>query len=127
MASEDIALLMRLLLMKESKNNDVIDPDFQKGFYNFLAVAVLNTIGTLEFDKTLTPHLTSNTELPSSTAFCMDITISLMEKFLMGRLVISSEFLQSWKERYTSRKLNPLSAPRENPTDHSFGSRKDIP
>ncbi len=115
MSNQDIEILMKHLLAQQADEFASIDPDFQKGFYKFLAAQVIQTINKLDFDRNLSPTLhESDISLPDQPAFCIDVTISIGESTAHGRAIIPNALRQSWKERYADRKLglaydNPLS------------------
>lgn len=109
MAEQDLPLLMSMLLTHQSHPSESIDPDFLQGFYRFLAVETIDAFTSVEFDKTLDPHIQQNKELPNETSLCLDIEITIKEKTLWGRLLASTEFLDSWKQRYAQRaRITPL-------------------
>ena len=103
-SNDDIPLLMSLLLTKSPEAIRNIESDYQQAFYQFIALEVINALGKLNFDKTLAPHINKSSELPNKPSLCVDISIALLDKTLMGRLILSPEFRQAWKERYAARK-----------------------
>lgn len=105
MPESDITLLMQLLLKQEQQPLDIIDPDFQQGFYRFLAIETIHSISRLDFDKALSAHIMTSQDLPKEDALCLDISIETQQKTVWGRLVISAELRQKWKERYAQRTL----------------------
>lgn len=102
-AENDVSLLMSLALAQKELPMETLDPNFQQGFYHFLALEILSVFSSIEFDKGLTPHLQKNVDLPTETSLCMDINITIQQKTILGRLILSSELLQSWKERFAQR------------------------
>lgn len=105
-AERDIHLMMSLLLAKQSKPIDIIDHEFQKGFVHFLAYEICYALNDIEFDKTLTPHILDQEDLPNVDSLCMDISIEIEGQPFLGRLIVSPEFRRSWKERYAVRNLD---------------------
>jgi|688.fasta_scaffold20971_5 flagellar motor switch protein FliN/FliY len=106
MSKENIESLMLAVLTISPQNLIALDPDFESGFYNFLAAQVINTINKLDFDKNLSPSLHREESAFKQPAFCIDVSITLPEKTVMGRVVLSAELCHSWRERFANRKLN---------------------
>ena len=93
---EDISFFMSALLARqESPVFQDISEDFQEGFYQFLAIETIHVISELDFDETLSPHLSQKKELPKGPALCLDVSIKLMNRTLWGRLAISHTFRKS--------------------------------
>lgn len=111
MAEQDVALLMSLLLTQKPQPMAPVDTDFLQGFYRFLAMEVANVIPTLDFDKAITPRIeTSGPEL-TERVLCLDLAITLSERTIWGRAIISPPLRQSWLERYAERSMSiPLAA-----------------
>lgn len=110
MEDQDINALMRTLLLKDDNKTPFIDPDpeFREGFYNFLGAEAIRAFSELNFDKTLTPHILKETALPQESSLCLDVKITLEKQTLWGRLVVSPEFRQSWKDHFGQRKQNVI-------------------
>ena len=97
----DLPFLLSSLISKDPTTRlDALDHDLQEGFFNFLALEALQAFSSVEFDKTLTPHLLQERTLPAGDCLCMDVAIKLYKQTVTGRLAISQKFLKSWKERY---------------------------
>lgn len=105
-ASEDIQQLMSIVLSIEPEKVKEVDAEFRQGFYQFLAIEVLNIIPQLEFDKTLAPHLQKNADIPKETMHCLDVSIASKQKTIWGRLLLSNSFRKAWLERYTPRTMD---------------------
>lgn len=106
MAEKDIIYLMSLLLTKQEEPPLSIDPSLELGFYHFLALEVINTLPQLNFDKSLSAQILQNNALPTESSLCLDVSVTIHEKTLWGRLIISSELNQKWKERYAHRTVD---------------------
>lgn len=106
MAAEDIQTLMGLLLSLDATATKELDNDFLSGFYRFVAIEAANACVLVDFDKTLSPHLQDTKELPHDPALCLDISITLKQRTLIGRLIMSAPFRKAWQERYTPRTLD---------------------
>lgn len=105
MSSTDLQTLMTLVLGLDSENAKGVDQDFLQGFYRFLILEALNPLSQIEFDKTLSPQIQEKPNLPKEDALCLDVSIAIKQKTFWGRLILSNEFRQGWKERYTPRSL----------------------
>lgn len=105
MPRNDWEQLMSLLLTKKIASDIVIDDEYLKGFYHFLALEVFNVCGKLEYDKGLSPHILDKQELPNEPGFCFDISIKADNHVFHGRLVMNEMLRQAWNERYAERAL----------------------
>lgn len=104
MSEKDVNLLMTQLLKISSEMGTTVDQETREGFYQFLALEVINQLPFLPFDKEVSAHILENQEIPTSSALCLDVSISIKEFTCWGRLVISNELQQKWRERYAMRK-----------------------
>lgn len=122
MSKDEISRLMSFLLTKKASAIELSDPAYQKGFYQFLALELINTIGQLDFDPTLTPQIDPKEELPTEAALCMDISAMAERRKFFGRLILSPELRASLKQKYTpegqERLLNPALANQVGVTLH---------
>lgn len=126
MSEQDIAFLMALLLAQQSDPLHAIPPDLQEGFYQFLALEVINTLPEIEFDKALSAHILHDNELPKETSLCLDVSISIHQRTLMGRLIISPDLQQKWKERYAQRTLDSGLSQKVAVTIHLEGGKTTL-
>lgn len=108
MNEEDITLLMSLLLTHQAQSSLKLDTEFQQGFYNFLALEVINILPQIAFEKSLSIHLLHEAVLPNNPALCLDVSITVQQRTVWGRLILSPELQESWKERYATRTLAPI-------------------
>lgn len=106
MAEDDVATLMSLLLTHRTHPQPIIDVDFKRGFYTFLGMEAIHLLSQLDFDKSLSAHILDDESLPNEDVWTLDISITVQEKTMWGRLVISSALQQSWKERYAERRMD---------------------
>lgn len=104
-AERDLHGLMAILITKQSKPLDIIDPEFEKGFTHFLAYETIHIFNQVSQDKTLNPHLLEKSNVPNEPCLCQDISIELEDVSFIGRLAISQKFRHSWKEKYNARTL----------------------
>lgn len=109
MPERELSKLIHLLI-HEIPSNTQIDTDFIKTFYRFLAVEVLNTFETVNNDKRLSTTLSSEEGLPSNDCLCLDITITIQQTSLHGRLFLSPEFRAAWTKHYQDP-LNHINSP----------------
>lgn len=110
LSESDIRHIMSLLLNEDDEATHHLDKDFLDGFYQFLVLESLQALSKNEFGKTLSPKPLTIKELPSEESLTSDITVLLKGKSFVGRLILSPEFRQAWKEKNTDRKL-ALSSP----------------
>jgi flagellar motor switch protein FliN/FliY len=116
---DDLQSMMGQLLRKQLDPLETFDEEFLQSFEHFLTLETLHTITSSNFDKTLSYHIEESVELPDEPAFCQDIEISLPGKTFIARLFIPNGFRQSWKERYSPRKL-------EDSLKSSLASKTDL-
>ncbi len=120
MPQEALRIFTAQLIEKRNPDSEQYDESFQEGLYQFLTVEVLHSLGQINFDNHLSYQLLPEAELPSEPALCLEVQITLSQTTLYGRLLISPEFRQSWKERYANRKL-------DFPLDDSLINRVTVP
>lgn len=106
MSQGDVETLMQLLLSKKADLFKFLDRDFVEGFHNFLAAEAVHAIQQLDWDKELNPSLSASRDLPTETAFTIDVSIGTPDKKIYGRLFLSPTFLDSWRNRYADRSLS---------------------
>lgn len=105
MPKQDVETLMYSLLSQNPHHFEVIDPDFEQGFYHFLAAQVVQIIGKIDFDKNLSPSLHVEPVSFEKPCFCIDLLLQLSNRELNGRVVLSPELCQSWREKFANRQL----------------------
>lgn len=103
MSKEDIKELMSLLLLKEKGPPEVIEEEYQEGFYHFLALEAIHAVESLEFDSDINLQVIKKAELPSTPMLSMDITIVIESKTINARLFLSPELRQSMAKHYTKK------------------------
>lgn len=106
MSQHDVSLLMTLLLKQQQAQAEAIPQDFQEGFYHFLALETVNAITSLEFGKNLSIQMIEQAPLPTDISLCIDISATLEQKTFWGRLILSDELIQQWRERFAERTLD---------------------
>lgn len=112
MTEQDIAKLVSAFVTQQEAplqlEHDFIDP-----FFNFIAMEAVNSIGSVDFDHSLSFSLNSApSEIPTTISHYCDISIQLNHASVMTRLIIPANFRHAWKEHYAPRKLEvSLSTP----------------
>jgi len=106
MSQGDVEILMQLLLSKKADLFKFLDRDFVEGFYAFLAGETVHMIQQTEWDKDLNISLLPARDLPGETSFTIDCSIATPEKKLYGRLFLSPQLLESWRNRFADRSLS---------------------
>lgn len=112
----DILQLVELLLLNNSSNsNEEIEPAFLQAFSRFLAVEAMTSFEKVFEDKKLSPLLCLEDTLPTEHCLGTDISITLPQKVLHARLLLSQSFRKAWQQRYLPLKtFLPTSAMAEN-------------
>lgn len=103
-----IGQLISHLVKQEESPLDQFDPDFQDSFADFLAIEALYSISHLDFDPGLSFRLLEERELPKNHALCLDIDFVLPKQTLKGRLILSPELSNAWKERCSTQQFDLL-------------------
>jgi len=111
MAEKEREQLMSLLLTHKL-DGEVIDKEYQNAFLEFLALELFSICSKLEYQKDLIPHILQSKELPAEGCYCQDISIKIVDRTFIVRLIISEELRNSWKERFAERQLT-LQLPKE--------------
>lgn len=101
MAKEDIEKLTKKLIDKEEKRT-FSDEDFQKGFFRFSFLNVLNAADHLKIYEGLSPKLHSS-HLSKEKAYCIDIQINLSNETLLGRLICPLDFHRIFTSHFSSK------------------------
>lgn len=113
MPEQGLALIMHKLLNPDSEVfTEAIDSHFFNAFTQFLAAETINAIEKSEWDKQLTIVVLKESTLPAESCLGLDVTISLNDEQIHGRLLLSQEFRKAWAQRYAlQQKTLPLSSP----------------
>lgn len=105
-SNQATALMNLLLTKKESNSSFYVNPEFQKGFFNFLGLEIIYQFNNLKYDKSLVPSLLESIQPFESACFCIDIDFSLMNQLFTSRFIISQELHRALKEHYSQRSMN---------------------
>jgi flagellar motor switch protein FliN/FliY len=73
------------------------DPSFFDQFVIFLSTELIACTQEIPSLKALSPRLTTRQETESAGCLCQDIDIQLQGEKALSRLIITPEFLESWK------------------------------
>ncbi|MCE2983253.1 MAG: hypothetical protein LW832_06775, partial [Parachlamydia sp.] len=108
MPEQEMTLLETWLLTKESHPLYFQDKTLSESFYRFFALETLFQFSQVTFDKTLAPLLKKTQELPSQDSLCLDVSLSLNEQTIWGRLIISPDMRRSWVDHFSSQESTAL-------------------
>lgn len=103
MPIQEVSLLTALLLTKDFYPLSFQDSTLNESFCRFLALEALYHFTRVSFDKTLSPILANQTNLPNQDSLCWDISICIKNHTIVARLIISPEFRQSWVEYFAQK------------------------
>lgn len=126
-SEQDVALLISLLLTQKAEIITPIDPNFERSFEQFLAIEAINALRKANFDSNLSPQLLEQQELPKKPVLACDISIQVLGQKIWGRLLLTKEFQESWKEHYTQEafktRYNPALSDAMQLTVHLEGGK----
>jgi len=101
MAKSDRDKLLGLIAGSKAKKIFASTP-LQDGFYRFILLEVLENLQNLDPLKQMTLQLESESQIPSSTsAFCIDVEISVEDYSCWGRLVLTENFQKNWVQHFS--------------------------
>lgn len=104
---QDFTYLLSYLFGKETQDIELIDPDFQAGFNQFLKLEILNLFKATPLAAGLTPKLLNDQEIPKEACLCLDLSYTLdNSKTFFGRILLSQEFRKGWKEFFAQKSLS---------------------
>lgn len=109
MPEQEMLILESLLLTKETHPISFQDRNLSESFYRFLTLEMLYALSQSEFDKTLIPILATQKDLPNEDSLCLDVSITIQQQTLWGRLIVSSDLRQSWVEHFAKKGLSQAS------------------
>lgn len=105
MSEQDVNRLMNLILLGSIDGVTLVEPEYQKGFYEFLALEISNIFVKLDYASGIVPHLIEQKALPAADSFCQDVRVEIQGIFFVGRIIVSNELRKSWKQRFAERSL----------------------
>lgn len=106
---EEISVLENLLLTKDIAPLTRQDQTLKDSFYRFLILETLYSMSQTACDKALIPILIDNKVPPSIDALCLDITITIQERVLWGRLIIPPTLRQSLVDYFIKKEASKSS------------------
>lgn len=106
MAREDLMFLMAKLLTQQTTVVPTLPVEFEDAFRTLLVMETIYAVSQVKFDKDISAQTLHPTPFHPGTSLCLDIAVSLPERTFWGRLVLSKELHQQWKERYAVRSLS---------------------
>lgn len=109
MPEQEMLSLESLLLTKESHPLTFQDRALSESFYRFLTIEVLYQLSQTAFEKTLIPLLSTQSSLPQEASLTLDVSITIQQQTLWGRLLISPELRQSWAAHFAQSGPSHLS------------------
>lgn len=104
LSKTDLVFLASLLIANESDPLENIDPSYIEGFHQFLALEALQALQQSSFDNSLNIQLLEEGQLPDDAALGIDIRITLPNRQILGRLLVSSPCRKSWAAHYLQQK-----------------------
>jgi flagellar motor switch protein FliN len=108
MPEEEVNILMSIVLTKESHPLTFQDPELRESFCRFIHLETLYQLSQIDFDKSLAPVLSDRSGVPTQDSLSLDVSISMNDQVLWGRLLISPEFRQGWVEKHAKPERTPL-------------------
>lgn len=103
-AHSEIEKLLGILL-HTNDHVPLIEKDFIHGFTHFLGLELADAFQKTGYEKSFTPQLLSQDELPEEPCLCLDIAATINDQELHGMLCISNELRTAIKES-NSKKAN---------------------
>lgn len=106
-SEQEMALLAAWILAKESSHVNIHDNALIESFSKFFAVEVIYSLSQIDFDKTVIPAISRQTELPHKDSLCLDVSLSFQGQTLWSRLIISPELRTSWVDHFAKLEYPP--------------------
>ena len=102
---EEVSKLSSWVLSPERSKQGFEDANLQKGFCQFLALEALSVIDDLQIYPDLAPKITSK-PLPNAPCYVVQIAIKYKRKTLLGKLILSPSFQQSFKTHFQNQPID---------------------
>ena len=104
LSEQDLKEMMADLLGGEEAATPFFDPALAEGFFHYLAIEVLQKLEAMRFLAPLSPRigiapLNIREELKEKNCFVSDVSLSLHEKNIWGRLLIPETFRKQLKSQ----------------------------
>jgi len=97
MLHEDVEHIMAKVLQISEVESELQTEDVVQSFHRFLSIETLSLINKIGYDPRLSFKIISYDTAAPESALCQDIKIELGKEKMLARLIISGEFLQSWR------------------------------
>jgi flagellar motor switch protein FliN/FliY len=104
-SKQDILNLSAKILQTPPQELINLDPDLEESFFRFVSFKVINTINTLDWERSLSIHILNDKEHPTENSFTVDIEAAIDDLTIHGRLILSAQFQKSLRERFGERSL----------------------
>ena len=98
--SEDFSKLSSWVVHPEAGNEGFSDPYLQKGFFRYLCLEAMSTLGVMQIYRGLMPKLIEM-PLAKEDAYCIDIAIEHEKETIWGRLICPILFQESFKTHFS--------------------------
>lgn len=96
MPAEAVPILKRVLLSVDDHSVEWSDKILDDSFSRFLTLEVLYQLTEIIPTHALTPILGDDTTMPTHDSLCIDITVTIDQQSISGRLVISPTLRKAW-------------------------------
>lgn len=97
---EDVEHIMAKVLQISEVVSELQAEDVVANFHRFLSIETVCLLNQVGYDPRVSFKITAFTGQAPQQALCQDITIQLGNEKMCCRLVISNEFLTSWRELF---------------------------
>lgn len=94
---EDVEHLMAKVLQISEVVSELQSEDLVSSFHRFLGIETISLLNQLGYDPRLSFKITSFDKDGQETALCQDVKIRVQNEEILARIVISNEFLNSWR------------------------------
>lgn len=102
MPKDDVATLISLLFRRDLNYVAIMDQGVRSAFQDFLFLEVMRVIEKIKYASPLFPKMIADGQFPNDPSFCIDITFTLDDHLMKGRLVIPQGLYQSINTHYLS-------------------------
>lgn len=116
-SSEDMHKLTTLALYQGPSAKGFSDSKLDEGFYQFLILEALYAIEQLGVYPDFSMKQVESKALPQSSAFCLDISLTIQRQKLWARLICPSDFHASFKSHFSLQKPPLLESPMASEVD----------
>lgn len=100
MSEQDVKRLMSRLLLQGKHLIEILEKDYEAGFYRFLSIEILDAIVKMKWDPNILPQMAAEKAEPDSPMLAMDASLTIDDEIFVGRILISPVLRKSLKEFY---------------------------